>query len=129
MLFRSISEFHKRQVFVCGPSGFMESVKRLMIESGLPEEQYHQETFGVARVADGSEKRVQINLDGVVFEGSNQRTVLEQAEAAGLSISNNCRAGFCGACKVTVKSRTHLLNLNCLCLYSRRSVTAGEKKC
>ncbi|EPN8545902.1 MOSC N-terminal beta barrel domain-containing protein [Vibrio alginolyticus] len=99
-----ISEFHKRQVFVCGPGGFMESVKRLMIESGLPEEQYHQETFGVARVADGNEKRVQINLDGVVFEGSNQRTVLEQAEAAGLSISNNCRAGFCGACKVTVKS-------------------------
>lgn len=53
---------------------------------------------------DANDKKVQINLDGVVFEGSNQSTVLEQAETAGLSISNNCRAGFCGACKVTVKS-------------------------
>ncbi len=57
-----------------------------------------QATYIVERM---KEYDVQISIDGVVFEGSNQRTVLEQAEAAGLSISNNCRAGFCGACKVS----------------------------
>lgn len=99
-----ISDFNKRQVFVCGPVGFMDSAKRLMIENGLPEEQYHQETFGVARITDDKHEKVQINLDGTVFEGDNQCTILEQAETAGFSISNNCRAGFCGACKITVKS-------------------------
>ncbi|HHF3100554.1 TPA: hybrid-cluster NAD(P)-dependent oxidoreductase [Vibrio alginolyticus] len=101
---KQIPDFSSRQVFVCGPSGFMENIKKLMLTNGLREEQYHQETFGISRAPLPPYKKVKVCLDGVVFEGDNQSTILEQAEAAGLSISNSCRAGFCGACKCTVKS-------------------------
>ena len=35
---------------------------------------------------------------------NNQKPLLEQAEDAGIPIAHSCRAGLCGACKVTVES-------------------------
>lgn len=46
----------------------------------------------------------QIEVDGQTFEGDNQSALLEQAEKAGISIKNSCRAGLCGACKVSLIS-------------------------
>lgn len=99
-----ISDLNQRQVFVCGPDGFMQKAKNLMMKKGLAEDHYHQEAFGVATATEEQVKAVQISVDGNVFEGNNQKTLLEQAEDAGLSIAHSCRAGFCGACKVTVES-------------------------
>jgi ferredoxin len=36
--------------------------------------------------------------------GNNQQTLLEQVESSGKSITNSCRAGLCGACKVQLES-------------------------
>ena len=47
-------------------------------------------------------KAVQVNINGEQFTGSNQNTLLDQAESEGIMITNKCRAGICGACKVTV---------------------------
>jgi uncharacterized protein YcbX/ferredoxin-NADP reductase len=101
---KQIPDLTARQVFVCGPDGFMQKAKNLMLKKGLAEDHYHQEAFGVAMATENSVKAVQISIDGNVFEGDNQKTLLEQAEDAGLSITHTCRAGFCGACKVTVES-------------------------
>ncbi|MGF1772892.1 hybrid-cluster NAD(P)-dependent oxidoreductase [Vibrio wakamikoensis] len=101
---KQIPDLTARQVFVCGPDGFMQKAKNLMLKKGLAEDHYHQEAFGVATATEDSVKAVQISIDGNVFEGDNQKTLLEQAEDAGLSITHTCRAGFCGACKVTVES-------------------------
>lgn len=101
---KQIPDLTARQVFVCGPDGFMQKAKNLMLKKGLSEDRYHQEAFGVATATEDSVKAVQISIDGNVFEGDNQKTLLEQAEDAGLSITHTCRAGFCGACKVTVES-------------------------
>ena len=49
-------------------------------------------------------KKVNISIDGNIFEGDNQSTLLEQAENAGLYVTNSCRSGFCGACKMTLES-------------------------
>ena len=89
---------------MCGPDGFMQKAKNLLLRQGLPESCYHQEAFGVATVAVKEHKSVTIALNGNVFTGDNQKTLLEQAEDAGLPIANSCRAGLCGACKVTVES-------------------------
>jgi uncharacterized protein YcbX/ferredoxin-NADP reductase len=101
---KQIPDLTARQVFVCGSDGFMQKAKNLMLKKGLAEDHYHQEAFGVAMATENSVKAVQISIDGNVFEGDNQKTLLEQAEDAGLSITHTCRAGFCGACKVTVES-------------------------
>ncbi|MGR5362999.1 MOSC N-terminal beta barrel domain-containing protein [Vibrio mediterranei] len=101
---KQIADLTERQVFVCGPDGFMQKAKNLMLKKGLSEDHYHQEAFGVATATEQVVKTVQISLDGTVFEGNNQQTILEQAEKAGLAVAHSCRAGFCGACKVTVES-------------------------
>lgn len=101
---KQIKDVAQRQVFVCGPDGFMQKAKNLLLKQGVAENAYHQEAFGVAQQAPKEYKTLQLSVNGNVFEGNNQATLLEQAEAAGIPIANSCRAGFCGACKVTVES-------------------------
>lgn len=101
---KQVPNVSDRQVFVCGPDGFMNKAKNLLLKQGLPENAYHQEAFGISAPAARKEQAVNITLNGTVIEGTNQKTILEQAEDAGLYIANSCRAGLCGACRVTVKS-------------------------
>ena len=101
---KRISNATERQVFVCGPDGFMQKAKNLLLKKGLPEDNYHQEAFGVAQQTGKPVKKLQLSLNGYLFEGDNQTPLLEQAEKAGLSIANSCRSGFCGACRVTIES-------------------------
>ncbi|CAH8236858.1 Flavodoxin reductases (ferredoxin-NADPH reductases) family 1 [Vibrio aestuarianus] len=101
---KQIKDVAERQVFVCGPDGFMQKAKNLLLKKGVAEESYHQEAFGVAQKVTAEFKTLQLSVNGNLFEGNNQTTLLEQAEAAGIPIANSCRAGFCGACKVTVES-------------------------
>ncbi|WP_419207484.1 2Fe-2S iron-sulfur cluster-binding protein [Photobacterium leiognathi subsp. mandapamensis] len=56
------------------------------------------------RHAQQEKKAVELSIDGQVFQGNNQATLLEQAENAGITMDYSCRAGFCGACKVTLVS-------------------------
>lgn len=101
---KQIPNLSQRQTFVCGPDGFMQKAKNLLLKQGLPESAYHQEAFGVTQSVSKAYKTLQISLDGHLFQGNNQSSLLEQAEAAGVPMANSCRAGFCGACKVTVES-------------------------
>jgi ferredoxin-NADP reductase len=99
-----IKDVEQRQVFVCGPDGFMQKAKNLLLKKGLPEDNYHQEAFGIAAMAARPEKRVGIEFNGFKLFGNNQQTLLEQIENAGKRVSNSCRAGLCGACKVQLES-------------------------
>ncbi|MCW8328878.1 hybrid-cluster NAD(P)-dependent oxidoreductase [Photobacterium sp. SDRW27] len=101
---QQIPDLAERQVFVCGPDAFMTNAKQLLLDAGLDESNYHQEAFGPAKGNRAANKSVTISIDGNLFQGDNQLTLLEQAENAGLQVSNSCRAGFCGACKVTLES-------------------------
>ncbi|MGP8306028.1 MOSC N-terminal beta barrel domain-containing protein [Vibrio sp. YIC-376] len=101
---KQIKDAEQRQVFVCGPDGFMQKAKNLLLKKGLPEESYHQEAFGVSPITAKPEKSVEIEFNGLKIKGNNQKTLLDQLEDAGKDISNSCRAGLCGACKVQLKS-------------------------
>lgn len=101
---KQVKDVASRQVFVCGPDGFMQKAKNLLLKLGVAENAYHQEAFGVAQQTVREFKTLQLSVNGNLFEGNNQSTLLEQAEAAGVPIANSCRAGFCGACKVKVES-------------------------
>ncbi|GEM75812.1 hybrid-cluster NAD(P)-dependent oxidoreductase [Vibrio sagamiensis] len=101
---KQIQALEQRQVFVCGPDGFMQKAKNLLLKKGLPVDNYHQEAFGVAFTAPKEIKQVELEFNGTRFVGNNQKTLLEQAEDAGKSIVHSCRAGLCGACKVNVVS-------------------------
>ncbi len=100
---KQLPNLTQRQVFVCGPDGFMAKARNLLSKMGLADSQYHQESFGVATAVNEPEKSVQLSIDGRQIEGNNQQTLLEQAEDAGLEIIHSCRAGLCGTCKVRVE--------------------------
>ena len=51
----------------------------------------------------GSEE-ITISVNGNLFKGNTKDPLLNQVEAAGLSLNNSCRAGLCGACRVTLES-------------------------
>ena len=50
-----------------------------------------------------SAQTLTINYQGTEFTGNNQQILLEQLELQGLRIPYSCRAGICGACKMTLK--------------------------
>lgn len=99
-----ISDLDKRQVFVCGPDAFMVAAKKLLLKMGVSPARYHQEAFGPLRGTLTPKQTLHLNINGHVFSGDNQKTLLEQAETAGIALNYNCRAGFCGMCKVTLTS-------------------------
>ncbi|WP_297483810.1 hybrid-cluster NAD(P)-dependent oxidoreductase [uncultured Photobacterium sp.] len=99
-----ISDLDQRQVFVCGPNAFMDTAKKLLLKMGVSPARYHQEAFGPLGGSSTPKQAVKLNIDGHIFRGNNQQTLLEQAETAGVELNYSCRAGFCGACKVTLTS-------------------------
>ena len=99
-----IPEIMERQVFVCGPGKFMKTAQRELLQLGLPESQYHHETFGMATLPQSMATLIKLTVNGTAFVGHNQQPLLLQAEQAGLSLPYGCRAGFCGQCKVRLVS-------------------------
>ena len=116
-MLRNIPDLLQRQVFVCGPEGFRESAKALLIKLGLPDSHYHFESFGSKKSATSApetnnkpaqkvKQKVNILFDSwdKSVKGNTKETLLEQGEAAGLILPYSCRAGMCGSCKVKLES-------------------------
>ncbi len=105
-ILEQVTGLEKRTAFVCGPIGFMAQMKQALLEAGLPESQYFDESFGQKDGFGGNKKQLNILFDSwdTYVEGDNQLTLLEQAEQAGLSLPFSCRGGMCGACKVQLQS-------------------------
>ncbi len=85
-------------VFLCGPAPMMAAVTAALRELGVPAAAIHTEAFVAAAAppvdAVGGE---------VAFARSGKRasglTVLDAAEACGVDLPSECRAGICGQCK------------------------------
>lgn len=96
-----ISNLHQREIFVCGPDGFMTSAFNLLTMLGVPESQCYQEFFTSPTVGvEAPPMEVNITIEGEFVRGDNQRPILIQAEESGVYIDYSCRAGVCGCCKM-----------------------------
>jgi stearoyl-CoA 9-desaturase NADPH oxidoreductase len=86
-------------VFVCGPAAFMESARRAWRETGF-EESLRMEHFGLALAANVESKGAHVTATrtGSTFEAWPNQSLLEAAEAAGLSPKHGCRMGVCHTC-------------------------------
>ncbi|MBR7631248.1 MOSC domain-containing protein [Aeromonas popoffii] len=94
-----------REVFICGPHGFMADAAARIAALGVPAARIRQESFGGAILSVARpHQAVQLRIGTQAFTGNNQGTVLDQANKQGVELPWSCRAGICGSCKQTLVS-------------------------
>ncbi|HEY6964458.1 MAG TPA: 2Fe-2S iron-sulfur cluster-binding protein, partial [Erythrobacter sp.] len=115
-LLRKVLPFDAYDFYMCGPPHFMQSLYDLLSDIGVPDTRIHAEAFGPASLA----RREAAGADAlpppadrpvpVAFAKSGKEarwdasagSLLELAEARGLTPQFSCRSGSCGTCAVKV---------------------------
>lgn len=91
-----------RQVYLCGPGGLMDLAGTLLRQRGLREAQMHRAFFAPPAPAEPDasqpEGDVTFTRSGAQIRAADDATLLELAEAAGLSPRHGCRMGICHQC-------------------------------
>ena len=101
----SVKGLAEREVFICGPLGFMADAANRLTALGVPAGRIRQESFGGALLSVARpHQAVQLHIGEREFAGNNQGTVLDQANKQGVELPWSCRAGICGSCKQTLVS-------------------------
>ncbi len=104
--------------YICGPTPMMASLVPALEDWGVPDARIHFEAFGPASIkrrATAAASAPTDAMDGdivVSFAQSGKQlawqpgagSLLEFAEASGISVSSSCRAGGCGSCQTTIVS-------------------------
>ena len=106
-------DLHDRHIYMCGPEGFMESVKDILRELEFDFERLHVESFGGIRTTtakvpigtpDGAAMTVQFAKAGKTVAADGTLTLLELAEDADIDVDYGCRSGSCQDCKIKLLS-------------------------
>ena len=90
--------------YICGPAGLIQTVKDTYNEVGALD-QLRMEFFKVPSVdLNAADATGMLTFDDSTLEVPNDgRTILEQAEAAGLKPAYGCRMGVCNTCAIKKK--------------------------
>ncbi|MEH6445965.1 MAG: MOSC N-terminal beta barrel domain-containing protein [Oceanospirillaceae bacterium] len=107
------SDVLEREVLVCGPDGFMDSVSNILTELKLPATQYHQESFVIDSSTNNIEQgedskaskgpyKLKFLQSGLEMEVDADQTILDAAESLGIYPDYSCLAGICGSCNSTL---------------------------
>jgi glycine betaine catabolism B len=103
-------DYTQREVFTCGPGGYMNAVRTLLREGGHDPARYHQESFDItagvvpepvlasAPAAQGT-YTVRLSRSSKAFTMNATDTILSAARKAGVAVPSSCSQGVCGTCK------------------------------
>ena len=89
-------------LYLCGPIGLMEAVKRAWAAAGRPVAQLRFETFGASGRFATVPFTVEIPRLGKTIEVPANRSLLEALEGAGVAMIHDCRRGECGLCALPI---------------------------
>lgn len=97
LLERLVPDHAQRQVFACGPDGFVESVRELL---AMHVAQFHSESFTpkALPVAVTGTVRVELTRTGRTLEIPAGMPLLAALESQGLRPAHGCRMGLCNTC-------------------------------
>jgi ferredoxin-NADP reductase len=103
----------QRDVFICGPVDFMSSTKTLLLQAGLPSDQYFEESFELTEAVEDdslASKTYQIEFSysaqSLTLKGN--QTVLHAVQEAGIELDISCTSGACGSCNsYLIKGEIH----------------------
>lgn len=115
-------DFLEREVFVCGPPGFMATARTILRERHFDMARYHEESFDFStpspatpeiaeadltpttRGPKGKVYRIEFSKSRRVVDCPETMTVLDAARQAGLRLPSSCTKGVCGTCKSRLTS-------------------------
>lgn len=114
--------------FLCGPEEMIFCVKNYLVEKGFSENHIHFELFNVPgqkkSVAEspkegitdeGPKAKVQVKLDGIVFDfdlGYDSESILDAALQQGADLPYACKGGVCTTCKARLKEGEVVMDVN-----------------
>jgi ferredoxin-NADP reductase len=108
-----VTDLHSPTFFLCGPKGFMDSARQLLLTLGINRDQILEESFGERKRPPESRPGDALTVETVVFIHSQKvcqvsagSTLLDLAEQNGVEIPYGCRQGLCGTCATRVLSGT-----------------------
>lgn len=107
-----VPDFGRREVFCCGPEGFMTSARLIHAAEGGDKALFHTESFGAtaqraapmpaAPAGDAATHR--LNIAGRDLGIGLSETVLQASLRQGVIIPCGCGEGMCGTCMVRLQS-------------------------
>ncbi|OQM75060.1 PDR/VanB family oxidoreductase [Manganibacter manganicus] len=89
-------------LYVCGPSGMIDWVRKTAADAGWPVENVHYEHFAAPQ--PGKPFEVTLAVSGIGIHVGENESLLEAIETAGLNPPYLCRGGVCGQCETNVIS-------------------------
>lgn len=127
-LLKSLLPLNDYDYYLCGPGSFTQSLYDDLRKMRIPDDRIHAETFGPSTlirdvlVNEPAAQQVAMANEAVkvLFATSGKEarwepgagTLLELAEARGLTPEFSCRGGSCGTCKVHLrKGEVHYLKM------------------
>ncbi|MFT4764371.1 MAG: ferredoxin-NADP reductase [Oleispira sp.] len=101
-------DYPLRTSYICGPSPMIQQARKVLAELDVAKDKIQFEFFGAAPIEmENSEHTVvhfQASEKTVISEKDKTATLLEQAEAQGLTPVSGCRIGVCHQCICKKKS-------------------------
>jgi ferredoxin-NADP reductase len=115
-----VPDLLSREVYCCGPEGFMQQVKKCLEQLEFDMEHYHDESFdpGGKKKAKLEQQKLELAESKEIepmtseiftvtltkanrtFDIAANEYLLERLESEGVAMDSSCRAGNCGACIV-----------------------------
>lgn len=98
-----LNTHHHKQLFICGPEGFIQSVSNAARAQGWPESQIHFEQFSAPQAETPSASgqtdfELMIASTGQIIPVPDNQSAAQAMSSAGLSVSLSCEQGICGSC-------------------------------
>jgi ferredoxin len=107
LLEEAARDFRTVDTFLCGPEPFMQAVMQTFERANADLAKLRYERFNVAFDASMFLEHAHVLRflrSGTESISNRPRTILEEAESAGLRVESGCRAGNCGTCRCRKKS-------------------------
>jgi ferredoxin-NADP reductase len=87
-------------IYVCGPKGMIDWVRKTAAGEGWPREGIHYEEFLAPQ--PGKPFEVKLAVSNKVIQVGEQESLLEAMERSGVDAPYLCRGGACGQCETSV---------------------------
>lgn len=115
-------------VYVCGPQSMITAAHAAGQELGWNPDRVRSEAFGAARAADANAFYVRLQRSGRTVHVTEDASILDALNAAGVPVLWDCRRGECGLCPLTVVSSDGPLQHNDRYL-TEEEKAAGDTMC